>query len=82
MNLRKKPKIKEPDLNAAKTTINDFIRYYNQNIPISFPQASFQSLEKFRATHAGLFDGSSEEWTIDKHRKKVMDWLSSYTEAL
>jgi len=82
MNLTKKVKIKEPDINSVKTTLADFIEYYNQNIPQSFPRASFKHLEKFRATHAGLFDGSKDEWTVDKHRKRLMDWLSSYDETL
>ena len=82
MNLRKKVKIKEPDASSIKTSIEDFVRYYNLNIPSSFPQASFQALEKFRATHAGLFQGNREEWNVDKHRKKVMDWLSAHDESI
>lgn len=82
MKSRKKVKNTDPDPSTIKTTISDFIQYYNQNLPKTFPKASFESLEKFRATHAGLFDGSSEEWTIEKHRKKVMDWLSSYSQTL
>lgn len=81
MKSRKKLKNSQPDINFAKTSLLDFITYYNQNIPKSFPRASQEMLEKFRRTHAGLFDGGSDEWIIEKHRKRVMDWLSSNVET-
>ncbi|OGE84737.1 MAG: hypothetical protein A3J48_04210 [Candidatus Doudnabacteria bacterium RIFCSPHIGHO2_02_FULL_46_11] len=75
--LRKVKKIQE-DLNAVKTNAEDFLAKYNSNLPDAFPRASAEALEKFRATHASLFNGIND-WTIEKHRKKVMDWLSSNT---
>lgn len=71
-----KVKAIKPDINSIKTSVVDFVAYYNLNIPKSFPRASLQSMEKFRATYASLFNGV-DDWSIEKHRKKVMDWLSS-----
>ena len=56
---------------------NDFIKYYNENIPKGFPLASTRVLEEFKATHPSLFKGDNK-WVIDKHRKKLMDWLVSH----
>jgi hypothetical protein len=57
-----------------------FLEYYNKNIPASFPKASVKALVKFKATYPGLFRENAE-WTIDKHRKRLMDWMPSYREA-
>lgn len=67
---------KQPDANSIGTSAAIFIQYYNENIPGLFPQATVKTLEKFRATHPTLFK-ESNEWIIDKHRKKFMDWLVS-----
>ena len=74
----KHKKNKRQEVNFVKTSLADFVDQYNQNIPKVFPRASLKALEEFRATHASLFkDG--EDWTIDRHRKKLMDWLTSYS---
>ena len=49
------------------------------NIPETFPRASLSALEKFKVAHPGLFKGKGD-WIIDKHRKKLMDWLASYSQ--
>jgi hypothetical protein len=68
-----------PDVNAIATTTALFVEYYNENIPEAFPRATLKALEKFKIAHPVLFKESSE-WTIDRHRKKLMDWLASYRE--
>jgi len=60
--------------------IKDFLKYYNQNIPSDFPEASTSSLNSFKAENSRLFS-HGEEWDIDKHRKAVMDWLPMYKEV-
>lgn len=65
------------DINLIGKSIALFVDYYNKNIPESFPQATLKALEKFKETYPSLFKNSSE-WTIDKHRKKLMIWLDSY----
>lgn len=66
----------QPDVNTIGKSAAVFTQYYNENIPGIFPQVTAKDLEKFRVAHPNLFKGSSE-WTIDKHRKKLMDWLVS-----
>ena len=67
------------DVNFIGATTSVFVDYYNKNIPVGFPHASLRALEKFQSTYPGLFKGKGA-WTIDKHRKKLMDWLASYNE--
>jgi len=73
----KNKKNSDQDVNFVGVVFDDFIQYYNENIPAGFPHASPKSLEKFRATHPALFK-EDNKWTIDKHRKKLMDWLVSH----
>lgn len=73
MQNRKNP---EPEINFEAQSLLVFVQYYNKNIPSQFPRASVEALETFKAANADLFKGS-DQWTIDKHRKKVMDWLTS-----
>ncbi len=67
----------ESEANLAKTPMLEFIEAYNKTIPADFPRATPEALEQFRATHATLFKGK-HGWSVDRHRKRVMDWLSSY----
>ena len=69
------------DVNLMSKSLIDFVHYYNKNVPEVFPRASVKALEKFQVTYPALF-GTSKEWTIDKHRKKLMDWLVSYKELV
>ena len=73
----KQRKNNDQDMNFIGATTDSFIKYYNDNIPASFPRATVRILKKFQALYPGLFKESAE-WTINKHRKKLMDWLSSY----
>ena len=70
-------KNKELELNQVKTPILNFIESYNKSIPNSFPKVSVKILKHFQSLHPVLFK-HSDEWSIDKHRKRVMDWLPSY----
>ncbi len=74
--MQARPSSAGPDINFEGKTLTTFVRYYNENTPEQFPRASVESLTKFKASHAELFK-ESDEWTIDKHRKKLMDWLTS-----
>ena len=73
----KQKKNKEDDVNFIGSTSDVFIKYYNENIPASFPRATIKILKKFQPQYPTLFKKNGE-WTINKHRKKLMDWLSSY----
>ena len=70
---KRHPQAVEPP--PASTAV--FTQYYNENIPEAFPRATEKALETFQAMHPSLFKGSLK-WTIEKHRKKLMDWLTSY----
>ncbi len=77
----------ELEQNQTATSLAVFMESYNKNLPLGFPQASVKTLKKFQILHPALFPASApgatngEEWSIIKHRKKLMDWLSSYCES-
>ena len=52
------------------------MKSYNEDLPSQFPRASLSLLKEFRKVHATLFSGN-DSWSLDQHRKKVMDWLTS-----
>lgn len=54
----------------------EFLHYYNQNIPAKFPLVNLSLLKRFYSTHKGIFS-VEEDWSIEKHRKRMMDWLES-----
>ena len=61
----------------AKSNLELFLESYNQTIPEHFPHASIKSLKQFQITHPILFKEGGA-WSLDKHRKRLMDWLVSY----
>ncbi|MBI4132580.1 MAG: hypothetical protein HY473_00565 [Candidatus Sungbacteria bacterium] len=67
---------RELELNQTGTTLSIFMASYNQNLPQGFPRASVKALQEFQVTHPLLFK-RGDEWSIDRHRKRLMDWLSS-----
>jgi hypothetical protein len=69
-------KLPDPDkIRSEKVhTLTEFMKLYNENLPSSFPKASAELLEQFRSKHADSFK-SKGGWSLDQHRKKVMDWL-------
>ena len=69
------------EINFVTKPLAAFIQYYNKNIPEAFPRASIKALKMFKASHEELFK-DSDEWTIDKHRKKLMDWLTANREIV
>ncbi len=66
--------------NEAETTLSVFMESYNKSAPGSFPRASVKSLKQFQETYPTLF--KNDEWSIDKHRKRFMDWLSSHQDEV
>ena len=64
------------ELNQTKTPLLAFLESYNKSIPGSFPRVSVKILKHFQKLHPILFKHSNE-WSIDKHRKRLMDWLPS-----
>lgn len=73
--------MKRPDvqrqLNEAFTSLASFAETYNRTLPQGFPPASNKALEKFQALYPLLFKNASG-WSIDKHRKRFMDWHATH----
>ena len=73
--------MRTPDLDRLrsekKRSLADFLALYNENLPAAFPKASMELLEEFKSTHAALFPRRGNGWSLDQHRRKVMDWLRS-----
>jgi len=74
--------MKLPDLDRARSeqslSFSDFLKSYNEGLPLQFPRASLALLREFKKAHETLFK-SDNVWSLDQHRKKVMDWLTSRT---
>lgn len=65
------------ELNEAVTSLASFAQTYNEMLPHGFPRASGKALQKFQALHPLLFK-SENSWSIDKHRKRFMDWYATH----
>ena len=63
-----------------RLSLAEFLAAYNEDLPSQFPRVSLPYLKEFRKTYTGLF--KSETWSLDQHRKKVMDWLPAHLKAL
>lgn len=77
MNIMLRTTEEQANLSEMHIPLAMFLKSYNKNIPLGFPRASLAILRKFRETHQMLFKHGSL-WSIALHRKKVIDWLSSY----
>lgn len=72
--------MKLPDVDRLRSekmlSFSDFLKSYNEGLPLQFPRASLALLREFKKNNAALFKGGNE-WSLDQHRKKVMDWLTT-----
>ena len=72
--------MKLPDLDRLRSekslSFGDFLKSYNADLPADFPRASLALLREFKKSHTSLFKGENV-WSLDQHRKKVMDWLTT-----
>ena len=72
--------MKLPDLDRLRSekslSFSDFLKSYNEGLPLQFPRLSLALLREFRKEHTTLFK-DDKVWSLDQHRKKVMDWLTS-----
>jgi hypothetical protein len=73
--------MKAPDVDKVrsekKLTMLDFLKSYNQGLPSQFPAASQVLLKEFYNSNSHLFK-DADVWTLDQHRKKVMDWIPQH----
>jgi len=70
--LKKRPM--GPKENEIHITMAEFLVSFNKNMPSSFPKVTEAQLIKFKESHASFFKGK-DKWSLDQHRKKVIDWL-------
>jgi len=81
MAIGKRRKNNDLEFNQFGTTLAVFMETYNKSVPSGFPHVSIQILRQFQELHPILFR-NGDEWSIDRHRKRVMDWLPSHIGAL
>ncbi len=70
----------ELKINERHISLLDFLKSYNENMPVNFPRATTALLNKFQQEHAMLFK-KGNFWSLDLHRKKLMDWLPRKSDA-
>jgi hypothetical protein len=61
-------------VSEMRISLADFLTSYNKNLPTGFPKATTILLKKFKETHP-LFFKHGDLWSLDEHRKKIIDWL-------
>ena len=70
-----------PDVDKVRSeqgrTLKEFLTSYNEGLPADYPRASESLLKKFSGAFPELFKNGSV-WSLDRHRKRVMDWLPNY----
>lgn len=64
----------ELKISEARISLAEFLRSYNKNLPSSFPRSSIALLKKYKELHP-LFFKHGDLWSLDEHRKKILDWL-------
>ncbi|MFA6348599.1 MAG: hypothetical protein WCX06_00195 [Candidatus Paceibacterota bacterium] len=73
-----------PDLDRERSerplSLPIFLKLYNDGLPSEFPRASLPLLREFKKTHETLFK-NNDVWSLDQHRKGVMNWLPSRQKA-
>ncbi len=70
----------ELSISEMRISLADFLKSYNKNLPEGFPKASAALLKKFKETHP-LFFKHGDLWSLDEHRKKIIDWLPPRNQA-
>ncbi|MBN2093895.1 MAG: hypothetical protein JW740_00770 [Candidatus Zambryskibacteria bacterium] len=60
--------------NERPLSLIQFLESFNKNMPPNFMQATKELLLKFRKEHESLFR-KDNSWSLDHHRKKLIDWL-------
>ena len=73
-----------PDLDRERSekmrSLTDFLALYNKGLPRGFPRASRPLLERYKRSFSFQFKADGL-WSLDQHRKKLMDWLPTYLKS-
>ena len=64
----------------VQLSLTDFVQSYNENMPSGYALASEEQLLEFKGTHVSLFK-NGDMWSIDQHRKRIIDWLPQFNRA-
>ena len=72
---------KKIDVSELQISLPEFLKSYNKNIPAGYPQVTAELLQKFKTAHASFFR-HGELWSLDEHRKKIVDWLQLNKKSL
>ncbi len=64
----------ELKISEMRVSLAHFLTSYNKNLPSGFPKVSAALLKKFKETHP-LFFKHGDLWSLDEHRKKIIDWM-------
>lgn len=73
-----KPVDQEKERSERVRSLDEFLVSYNSHIPDSFPRVTASILKVFQKAHPSLFADNSNEWSLERHRKRVMDWLPQH----
>ncbi|MFM2330608.1 MAG: hypothetical protein RLZZ26_115 [Candidatus Parcubacteria bacterium] len=71
----------ELSVSGERVSLADFLKSYNQGLPKGFPRSSTALLKKYKALHP-LFFKHGNLWSLDEHRKKILDWIPQELEAI
>jgi len=73
-----------PDLDRErsekKRSLAEFVALYNDGLPTEFPRVTLALLREYQSKYAYQFEGG--EWSLELHRKKIMDWLPGHLKSL
>jgi hypothetical protein len=76
--------MKGPDLDREhseqKRSTSEFLVAYNEGLPVGFPRATSALLAEYKSQYAHQFKEGF--WSLNLHRKKIMDWLPGYLKSL
>ncbi len=71
-----------PDLDRERSektlTAKEFVACYNDGLPTGYPPVTVRLVKLFSAAHPHLFKKGDDDWSLDQHRKRVMDWLPTH----
>lgn len=70
---------RDRERSERKHSLAEFLMLYNEGLPLEFPRATAALLAEYQTQYGGQFkDGL---WSLDLHRKKVMDWLPGHLKS-
>lgn len=73
--------VEELSISEVRMPLADFLKSYNKGLPSGFPRSSTILLKKYKELHPLLFK-HGDLWSLDEHRKKILDWIPQELESL